>query len=143
MNRFFTLITLAIIAFFGSGCLKVEDTIANVTVIRINSIGEEVPVDGAQVRLYANGPTDQDFVGEPRFDTTQVTSDDGFVSFNFSDYYVGGQAGFAVLDIDVIKGNGNCVNPNPLDPVDQNTLCGTGLIKIEEMETTAETVIVQ
>ena len=143
MNRFFPILTLAIIAFFASGCFEIEETIANVTVVRINNVGEEIPVEAADVRLYAVGSGDQDFVGEPRFDTTQVTSDEGFVSFNFSDLYVGGQAGFAVLDIKVTKGNGDCDNLNPLDPVDQNTLCGTGLIKIEEMETTSETVIVE
>jgi hypothetical protein len=127
MNRLFPTITLALIAICSTSCFEVEETIANITVVRINSIGEEVPVDEAAVRLYALGSLDQDFVGEPRFDTIQLTSDEGFVSFNFSDYYVGGQAGFAVLDIEVSKG----------------ALYGTGLIKIEEMETNNETVIVE
>ena len=127
MNRFFHVLSLAIISIFASSCFEIEETIANVTVVRINSVGEEIPVDEAEVRLYALGSLDQDFVGEPRFDTTQVTSDEGFVSFNFSDYYVGGQAGFAVLDIEVSKG----------------ALYGTGLIRIEEMETNEEKVIVE
>ena len=127
MNRFFPVLTLAIIVFFVSGCFEIEETIANVTVVRINNVGEEIPVDAADVRLYALGSLDQDFVGEPRFDTTQVTSDEGFVSFNFSELYVGGQAGFAVLDIEVSKG----------------ALYGTGLIRIEEMETNEEKVIVE
>lgn len=127
MNRFFPVLSLAIISIFASSCYEIEETIANVTVVRINSVGEEIPVDEAEVRLYALGSLDQDFVGEPRFDTTQVTSDEGFVSFNFSDYYVGGQAGFAVLDIEVSKG----------------ALYGTGLIRIEEMETNEEKVIVE
>ena len=127
MNRFFHVLSLAIISIFASSCYEIEETIANVTVVRINSVGEEIPVDEAEVRLYALGSLDQDFVGEPRFDTTQVTSDEGFVSFNFSDYYVGGQAGFAVLDIEVSKG----------------ALYGTGLIRIEEMETNEEKVIVE
>ena len=127
MNRFFPVLSLAIISIFASSCYEIEETIANVTVVRINSVGEEIPVDEAEVRLYALGSLDQDFVGEPRFDTTQVTSDEGFVSFNFSDYYVGGQAGFAVLDIEVSKG----------------ALYGTGLLRIEEMETNEEKVIVE
>ena len=127
MNRFFPVLSLAIISIFASSCYEIEETIANITVVRINSVGEEIPVDEAEVRLYALGSLDQDFVGEPRFDTTQVTSDEGFVSFNFSDYYVGGQAGFAVLDIEVSKG----------------ALYGTGLIRIEEMETNEEKVIVE
>ncbi|MBM55934.1 MAG: hypothetical protein CMB32_05200 [Euryarchaeota archaeon] len=127
MNRFFPVLTLSVIAIFASSCYEVEETIANITVVRIDAVGEEIPVDEAEVRLFALGSLDEDFVGEPRFDTTQVTSDEGFVSFNFSDWYVGGQAGFAVLDIEVTKG----------------ALTGSGLIKIEEMETNSETVIVQ
>jgi hypothetical protein len=73
------------------------------------------------------GSLDEDFVGEPRFDTTQTTSEEGFVSFNFSDMYVGGQAGFAVLDVEATKGS----------------LYGSGLIKIEEMITNEEEVIVE
>lgn len=127
MNRFFPVLTLSVIAIFASSCYEVEETIANITVVRIDAVGEEIPVDEAEVRLFALGSLDEDYVGEPRFDTTQVTSDEGFVSFNFSDWYVGGQAGFAVLDIEVTKG----------------ALTGSGLIKIEEMETNSETVIVQ
>ena len=127
MNRFFPVLTLSVIAIFASSCYEVEETIANITVVRIDAVGEEIPVDEAEVRLFALGSLDEDFVGEPRFDTTLVTSDEGFVSFNFSDWYVGGQAGFAVLDIEVTKG----------------ALTGSGLIKIEEMETNSETVIVQ
>ena len=127
MKRFFPVLTLSVIAIFASSCYEVEETIANITVVRIDAVGEEIPVDEAEVRLFALGSLDEDFVGEPRFDTTQVTSDEGFVSFNFSDWYVGGQAGFAVLDIEVTKG----------------ALTGSGLIKIEEMETNSETVIVQ
>lgn len=127
MKRFFPLLTLAIVTIFASSCYEVEETIANITVVRIDAVGEEIPVDEAEVRLYALGSLDQDFVGEPRFDTTQVTSDEGFTSFNFSEYYVGGQAGFAVLDIEVTKG----------------ALTGSGLIKIEEMETTEEKIIVE
>jgi hypothetical protein len=49
------------------------------------------------------------------------------VTFNFSEFYVAGQAGFAVLDIDATKGNLN----------------GTGLIKIEEMQTNEATVYLE
>ena len=51
MNRFFPVLTLTIIAFFASGCFEIEETIANVTVVRINNVGEEIPVDAADVRL--------------------------------------------------------------------------------------------
>ncbi|MEY5043116.1 MAG: hypothetical protein RJA19_343 [Bacteroidota bacterium] len=112
---------LAILVF--SGCYKVEETVANVTVL--NELG--APVSGASVRLFAFGSVDNDFVGEPRFDTTAVTNAAGSVTFNFSDFYVAGQAGFAVLDIEVRKA----------------ALYGTGLIKIEEQTTNEATVYIE
>jgi len=116
-----------LVAFIGtiglSGCYEVEDTIANVIVL--NELG--APVQGATVRLYAFGSVDQDFVGEPRFDTTAVSNAAGMVTFNFSDYYVAGQAGFAVLDIEASKA----------------ALYGTGLIKIEEQTLSEATVFIE
>lgn len=106
-----------------SGCYEVEETIANVTVL--NEFGS--PVQGATVRLYAFGSVDEDFIGEPRFDTTDVTNAAGMVTFNFSDFYVDGQVGFAVLDIEATKAS----------------LDGAGLIKIEEMTTSEATVYIE
>jgi hypothetical protein len=106
-----------------TGCYEVEETIANVIVL--NELG--APVQGATVRLYAFGSVDQDFVGEPRFDTTAVSNAAGMVTFNFSDYYVAGQAGFAVLDIEASKA----------------ALYGTGLIKIEEQTLSEATVFIE
>jgi hypothetical protein len=106
-----------------SSCHEVEETIANVVVL--NDLG--APVQGATVRLYAFGSVDQDFVGEPRFDTTAVSNAAGQVSFNFSEFYVEGQAGFAVLDIEASKA----------------ALYGTGLIKIEEEMTNEATVFIE
>ncbi len=113
----------AVVTALLSGCYKVEETVANVTVL--NELG--APVSGASVRLYAFGSVDNDFVGEPRFDTTAVTNAAGNVTFNFSDFYVAGQAGFAVLDIEVRKA----------------ALYGTGLIKIEEQSTNEATVYIE
>ena len=106
-----------------SSCHEVEETIANVVVL--NDLGS--PVQGATVRLYAFGSVDEDFVGEPRFDTTAVSNAAGQVSFNFSEFYVEGQAGFAVLDIEATKA----------------ALYGTGLIKIEEEKTNEATVYIE
>ena len=127
MNRLFPIFTLAAIAIAFSSCFEIDPTIANIQVYRVNEVGEKIPVAGCDVRLYALGSLDEDFVGEPRFDTIQTTSEEGFVSFNFSDMYVGGQAGFAVLDVEATKGS----------------LYGSGLIKIEEMITNEEEVIVE
>ena len=106
-----------------SSCHEVEETIANVVVL--TDLG--APVQGATVRLYAFGSVDEDFVGEPRFDTTAVSNAAGQVSFNFSEFYVDGQAGFAVLDIEASKA----------------ALYGTGLIKIEEEMTNEATVYIE
>ncbi|MBI1266404.1 MAG: hypothetical protein GC193_03130 [Cryomorphaceae bacterium] len=104
-------------------CNKVDETIATIEVR--NSFGS--PVAGASVRLYAVGSTDTDNIGEIRFDTTQVTNGSGKVSFNFSDFYKRGQAGFAVLDIAAEKGS----------------LIGEGIIKIEEEKTNEEIVVIE
>lgn len=106
-----------------SGCKKDQQTIATITVV--NADGETVP--GASVRLYAVSSQTPPPPNEPRFDTTQVTNGTGKVSFDFSDYYEEGQAGFAVLDIEASKGS----------------LEGEGIIKIEEMKTSEETVVIE
>ena len=126
MNRFFSFALIAAAGLLLAGCYEMDETIANVYVVRVEA-GAEVPVSDANVRLYALGSLDDDFVGEPRFDTTQVTTNEGFTSFNFSSYYVAGQAGFAVLDVECTKG----------------ALEGTGLIKIEEMMTNEVTIVME
>lgn len=106
-----------------SGCKKDQQTIATITVV--NADGEAVP--GASVRLYAVSSETPPPPQEVRFDTTQVTNGTGKVSFDFTDYYEEGQAGFAVLDIEASKGS----------------LEGEGIIKIEEMKTNEETVVIE
>ena len=126
MKRFFSLSVIAAVAVLMFGCYEMDETVANVYVVREEG-GELIPVSDAEVRLYALGSLDEDFVGEPRFDTIQFTTEEGFASFNFSDFYVAGQAGFAVLDVECTKG----------------ALSGTGLIKIIEMETNEVTIIME
>jgi hypothetical protein len=106
-----------------SGCKKDQQTIATITVV--NADGEAVP--GASVRLYAVSSETPPPPQDVRFDTTQVTNGTGKVSFDFTDYYQEGQAGFAVLDIEAKKGS----------------LEGEGIIKIEEMKTNEETVVIE
>lgn len=123
-NVSFSLALMASMAVLSlSSCHEVEETIANVVVL--NDLG--APVQGASVRLFAFGSVDEDFVGEPRFDTTAVSNAAGQVSFNFSSFYVEGQAGFAVLDIEASKA----------------ALFGTGLIKVEEGMTNEATVYIE
>ncbi|MDA0946117.1 MAG: hypothetical protein RLZZ314_1297 [Bacteroidota bacterium] len=123
MIRIFSLAFITSCAILMSGCYEIEETIANITVVRLEGT-EEVPVSDAEVRLYAIGSISG---GSPRFDTIQYTTEEGFVSFNLSDFYVPGQAGFAVLDIEATKGG----------------LYGEGLIKIDEMMTNSATVVVE
>lgn len=116
-KRYFVLIAL-FIGLLCQSCFKVEETIASVRVF--NEAG--TPIPGASVRLYKIGND-----GPTRFDTIQFTNGSGIASFNFSEDYEAGQSGFAVLDIEVFKGS----------------LAGSGIIKIEEQETTEETVIIE
>ncbi|MFM7235011.1 MAG: hypothetical protein ACKO7B_17065 [Flavobacteriales bacterium] len=106
-----------------SGCNKDQQTIATITVV--NDDGEPVP--GASVRLYAVSSETPPPPNEIRFDTTQVTNGTGKASFDFTDYYQKGQAGFAVLDIEAKKGS----------------LEGEGIIKIEELKINEETVVIE
>jgi hypothetical protein len=91
----------------------------------VNDDGEPVP--GASVRLYAVSSETPPPPNEIRFDTTQVTNGTGKASFDFTDYYEKGQAGFAVLDIEASKGS----------------LEGAGIIKIEELKINEETVVIE
>lgn len=118
------MVVLAVAGIVLNGCNKDQQTIATVTVV--NADGEAVP--GASVRLYAvSSETPPPPDSEIRFDTTQVTNGTGKASFDFSDYYQEGQAGFAVLDIEAKKGS----------------LEGEGIIKIEEMKMNEETVVIE
>jgi hypothetical protein len=91
------------------------------TILVKNSAGQPLP--GATVRLYSNGNAPR----EKRFDLELITDGSGKATYDFTDYYKSGQAGFAVLDISVSKGN----------------LEGEGIIKVEEEQTTEEVVVLQ
>ena len=115
--------TLLVITGLFTSCQQEKETIA--TLIIRNELGSAVP--GATVRLFGQGSVEDDFIGEIRFDTTAVTNGTGKVSFNFSEFYKQGQAGFVVLDIEASKGS----------------LYGQGIIKIEEETTTEEVVVIE
>jgi len=106
-----------------TSCKKDKDTIA--TILVLNASGNAVP--GATVRLYSSPSVLPPPPNELRFDTLGVTNGAGKVTFNFSDFYKKGQAGFAVLDIQAYKGS----------------LYGVGIIKIEEETTNEEKVTIQ
>lgn len=120
-----SMIALFTITMVMSGCKKNKDkkTVAIVTVVDEDG----AVVVGASVRLYAVPSENPPPPNAIRFDTTQVSNGAGSVTFDFSDFYEQGQAGFAVLDIEATKGS----------------LDGAGIIKIVELETTEETVVMK
>lgn len=103
-------------------CRKEGDTIARIRVVDTSG----APFPGAMVRLYPT-PTVLEH-GQVIIDDTLYTDVDGYCIFDYTDMYNLGQAGFAVLDIEVKSGD---------------TLYGEGIIKIEDEVTSEETVIIQ
>lgn len=110
-----------VIVMVGYSCRKTKETIATITV----KDKDGALIQNAFVRLYAVGTRIPP--GELRFDTTIVTNASGKASFNFTDFYKAGQAGFAVLDVEATKA----------------PLFGKGLIRIEEEKTNEETIIIK
>jgi hypothetical protein len=122
MNRFIALSVVALLCMATVvGCRKKEDTIAEVTVRDASNQA----VAGARVVIYGQSTTNQP-ANVVLYDTT-ITNSAGVATFNFNDEYQLGQAGVAVLNIDVQK----------------NALTGQGIIKIEQEVTSEETVFVQ
>lgn len=114
----------ALLIMLGSGlgaCNKEKATKAEITVL--DTAGAAVP--GAYVKLFANptNPLQADF---SRLTMEGNTGSDGKVTFDYSDFYKRGQAGFAVLDILAKK----------------DSLSGDGIIRIEEEQTNEETVTI-
>jgi hypothetical protein len=103
-------------------CRKKGDTIAKVMVV--DTSGAAFP--NAMVRLYPSPTIDEH--GAITIDDTAYSDVTGVATFNFTDNYNLGQAGVFVLDIEVRSGD---------------TLYGVGIIKVDQEETTEETVIIQ
>ncbi len=103
----------------SASCSKQEDTLAKIHVRDQNN--ELVP--GASVRLHGEGKPP----GVVIVDKTVTTNSSGEALFSFNDVYKRGQAGVAVLKIEVSKGGST----------------GEGIIKIVEETTSEETVFVQ
>ena len=91
----FMLINSLIVCFLFTSCYKNNSTIAIIRVLDINS---EQPIYGASVRVFYE---DSSSVNSSMIDFQSETTLEGVASFDFSEYYQDGQAGFAVLDIEV------------------------------------------
>ena len=111
----------AFIALTAGSCRKEGETVAKIEVVDTGGVA----LSGAMVRLYPEPTIDEH--GAIVIDDTVFTGVDGVASFDFSDNYNLGQAGVAVLNIEVRRGD---------------TLYGEGIIKIEQEVTSEETVVV-
>ncbi|NEN25275.1 hypothetical protein G3O08_17395 [Cryomorpha ignava] len=98
-SRFITLFTIALAVLLVTACNKEEDTLAEVKVITPNGS----TVAGAEVRLFGQGTTNATEVGEIRIDVVEFTSSNGLAKFDFTDLYVPGQSGFAILNVEITK----------------------------------------
>ena len=124
LNRLITLSLLAILSLTMSvGCKKKVDTFA-VVVVKNNANGL---VAGANVLLKAEGTTtDPSSINTAIFPMSAVSDSEGKARFNFNKVYQLGQAGVAVLTIEVVAGSKT----------------GQGVIKVEQEQTTEEVVFV-
>jgi hypothetical protein len=127
MNRLFAKIGIfsMLLGFLALGtfsCRKEAPTVAVITVVDTSG----TPFPGAMVRLYPT-PTTNPHPGII-IDDTLFTDNSGVATFDYTDMYNLGQAGFAVLDIEVRSGD---------------TLYGEGIIKVEAEKTSNETVVLQ
>lgn len=121
-SKFYLIALFALVSMTAFvGCRKKQETIAKIYVR--DASNQAVP--NARVVLYGQSTT-----GQPSsvtlFDTT-LTNSAGEAIFNFDDVYQLGQAGVAVLNIDVESGS----------------MFGQGIIKVVEETTSEETVFVQ
>ena len=101
-----------------NSCYKSDQTIA---IIRVLDNNTNNPIENISVRLFFD---DSNGANIPKYDIVKNTLSNGTASFDFSDGYRDGQAGFAVLDIEV---DGVFV----------------GVINIVEMTTTEKVIYIQ
>lgn len=113
------IISSIIISFSSlNSCYKPDQTIA---IIRVLDNNTNNPIENISVRLFFD---DSNGANIPKYDIVKNTLSNGTASFDFSDGYRDGQAGFAVLDIEV---DGVFV----------------GVINIVEMTTTEKVIYIQ
>ena len=105
------------------GCTKKLDTLA---VVVVKNAANEF-VSGATVTLKAEGTTTEpNSINTEIYPMSGTSNAQGEATFNFNEVYQAGQAGVAVLTIEVVAG----------------ATTGQGVIKVEQEETTEEVVFV-
>ena len=117
-NRIFIISSIIICFSSLNSCYKPDQTIA---IIRVLDNNTNNPIENISVRLFFD---DSNGANIPKYDIVKNTLSNGTASFDFSDGYRDGQAGFAVLDIEV---DGVFV----------------GVINIVEMTTTEKVIYIQ
>lgn len=123
MKKFTALFSVfALVAVLAVSCRTEKATIAKITVLDQATL---IPIGGATVRLYGE---QSDTLPHPPIDIDRTADTDGsgIASFTFTEDYKLGQAGFAVLTVDVTR-NGV-------------THTSIAVIKIEEEKTNELTV---
>jgi len=118
---FFLLMGFLTLGIFS--CRKKGNTIVQITVV--DTAGSVI--NGAMVRLYPT-PTLSPQPGTVIYDDTMYTGVDGVATYDYTDNFNLGQAGFVVFDIEVRVGD---------------SLFGQGIIKVEEEKTSKQKVIAQ
>ena len=117
-NRIFIISSIIICFSSLNSCYKPDQTIA---IIRVLDNNTNNPIENISVRLFFD---DSNGGSIPEIDIIKNTLSNGTASFDFSDGYRDGQAGFAVLDIEVDGGF-------------------VGVINIVEMTTTEKVIYIQ
>lgn len=124
IRRMHNLFLLCFLVLTVISCRKEEDTVAIVNVVNI--LNEPQP----NIIVHMFGESSGNNTGEVQeiaIDLEQVTDENGKATFDFTEQYELGQAGFAVLNLEVLVG----------DTVYES------IIKVEPEETVEETIIVQ
>lgn len=130
MRKITLALIIAVIGLSFSSCRKEKDTTATVLIVNAS----QQPVSGVVVRVYCPDATCTSGTLNEDMDRNDVTGSNGKVSFNYTEAYKLGQAGFAVLDVAVYKSAADMAADNPET---------TGVIKIEEEQGNDQTIICQ
>lgn len=110
-----TILVAVIVGFTFSSCYKQKDTVAVIKVVD----QDNASISNARVIIYGTGTQGTSVVRDTLF-----TNGEGEANFDLNYIYQPGQAGVAVLDILVTK----------------NGKTAQGIIKVEQEETTEETL---
>ena len=133
MKKFTLILIVSILAFSFSSCRKEKDTTATVLIVD----SDNNPKAGVYVRVYCPSTTCNE-AGTTMDDYTDrdaITGADGKVTFNYTESFQLGQAGFVVLDVAVYL--------TEKDKDDYTNIQTTGVIKIEEEQANEQTIVCQ